>query len=170
MQTNSEHNDSSNINLIDILRRNSHPAIVFGSSDPVELYGSTGNAVGVARDIASRIDDIISNNDAATVSQPCTNQTQVVKSGSKVQKSELGRRTITQTRKARKVTKVVRTSQSYESWLLNKPISLVDSLTPYVSSRLEENGFYTVRYLNHELIGGDAVFIWIVSVCLNTAL
>ena len=113
LQTNSEHNNSSNINLIDILRRNSHPAIVFGSSDPVELYGSTGKAVGVARHIASRIDDNVSNNDAATVSQPCTNQMQVVKSGSKVQKSELGKRTITQTRKARKVTKIVRASQSY---------------------------------------------------------
>ena len=148
LQTNSEHDDCSNVDLIDILRRNAHPAIVFGSSDPVELYGSTDTGVGVAPPIPSSVADNSSKNDGASVFQPCPNQMQVVvKSGSKAQKSEVGRCTIPQIRKLKKGTKVVRASQSYESWLLNKPICLVDSLTPYVSSRLEENGFYTVRYL-----------------------
>lgn len=161
LQTHSGHENSRNTDLIDILRRNSHPAIVFGSSDPVELYGSTNTAVDVTPCLPLNISDDRSNNDRGSTLQPCANQMQgVVESGSKVQKAEVGRRTITQVRKTRKTTKVARPSQSYESWLLNKPICLVDSLTPYMSSRLEENCFYTVRYLNPGFVGVDNIHVF----------
>lgn len=142
-----ERNNPSNTNRTLMLHKISHPAIVFGSSERIELYDPTDKGKGVAAQLPSNLCDDINTDDAAPISQLQANVKEVkAKGGSTVRKLELGRLT-SQIKRAKKATKSVRPSETYESWLLNKPISLMNSLSPYMCSRLDENGFYTLRKL-----------------------
>ncbi|MCO5600679.1 hypothetical protein L7F22_054794 [Adiantum nelumboides] len=138
-----ERNYRSNANQL--LQKSSHPAIVFGSSERIELFNFSDRQTGTDGKQPLAICDVAGVDDADITVQPRSIVGVTKRKGSLPMGSERG--ASGQVRKAKKAAKKVMASDRYEEWMLNKPISLMDGLSPTMCSQLEDNGFYTLRKL-----------------------
>eukprot|EP00250_Pteridium_aquilinum_P005419 c1550_g1_i1 orf=63-3239(+) len=140
-----QHNIMSNTNRTWMLQKMSHPAIVFGSSERIELFNFSNNQKGAAVNLSSVLGNVSSEDDSAFSSQRSSIANEIKGQSSSSIRNE--KSLTSQVRKAKKTVKKEKFNDTYKSWLLNKPINLIESLSPTLCSRLEENGFYTLRKL-----------------------
>ncbi|KAH7424514.1 hypothetical protein KP509_11G012400 [Ceratopteris richardii] len=145
----SEHSDK---HPLVILQKNSHPAIVFGSSERLELFKypeSKGGQVGKSSEdgqvgkSSGAFPAKKKVSDSSRAASPVANGRKV-KDISSEQKIRVPSN---QSRRVKKTVKNVEGDGVYEDWLLNKPINLVKCLSSMACSQLENQGFYTLRKL-----------------------
>ncbi|MCO5580247.1 hypothetical protein L7F22_034113 [Adiantum nelumboides] len=133
------------LNANQLLQKISHPAIVFGSSERIELFNFSDRQTGTDGKQPLPTCDVAGVDDADITVQPHSVVGVTKRKGSLPMGSERG--ASGQVRKAKKAAKKVMASDRYEDWMLNKPISLMEGLSPTMCSQLEDNGFYTLRKL-----------------------
>ncbi|KAI5061965.1 hypothetical protein GOP47_0022504 [Adiantum capillus-veneris] len=136
---------SNKYNANQLLQKNSHPAIVFGSSERIELFNFSDKHIGPDGKLSLAFCEVGCKDDADVSVQPHSIGSVTKRKGSLSMGTE--RAALSQVRKAKKTVKKVTASDRYEDWMLNKPISLMEGLTPTMCSQLEDNGFYTLRKL-----------------------
>ncbi|KAG6553049.1 hypothetical protein Mapa_005386 [Marchantia paleacea] len=132
-----------------------HPGIMFGSSQPIELFNLGGQSTSVSSsqivDVKNEVTETRSSVPAkgrkvASVKKAKRSIARVAADGSVAPESKVEQVASTLKIDGKNVTSSKRASLK-DAWGLDMPMSSIKCLSTYLRSRLEENGFVTMRML-----------------------